>query len=72
MWMTQLAGQNRMADADASFRRAVELDPFFLEAWANRARWEHLAGHLDEEKNLWSKVMEIDENHEMARRVLGR
>lgn len=72
MWLTQLAGQNRMEEADRAFRKAVELDPYFLEAWANRARWEHLAGHRDEEIRLWEKVLTIDPAHAMARQVLQR
>lgn len=72
MWITQMAKINRMADAEASFRHAVDLDPLFVDAWANLARWEHLAGHLDKENALWEKVLEINPTHEMARQVLHR
>ena len=61
-----------MQEAQDSFRRAVELDPVFEDGWANLAKWEHLAGHRDEEKVLWSKVLEMDPSHEMARQVLHR
>jgi tetratricopeptide (TPR) repeat protein len=72
MWLVQLAHRETLRDvAHASFMNAVRIDPVFIDAWANLARWEHLAGHLDEEKTLWQKVLTIDPHHEMAQRVLA-
>ena len=71
MWLTQLFHENHSADAQEAFRRAAELDPFFVDAWANLAKCEHLAGRLDLEKDLWRRVIKIDAAHPMARQVLG-
>jgi tetratricopeptide (TPR) repeat protein len=71
MWMTQAAHIDKMTDAQTAFEKAVALDPLFVDAWANLAKWEHLAGHLDRERQLWQKVLEIDSHHIMARQVLG-
>lgn len=70
MWMTQMAGVNRMADAQKAFQEAIAIDPVFVDAWANLARWEHLAGDLEAEDRLWQKVLTIDPSHAMARQVL--
>jgi tetratricopeptide (TPR) repeat protein len=71
MWMTQLAGQNRWQDALSAFQHAILLDPLFVDAWANVAKYRHLKGDLIGEKALWQHVLELDPAHEMARRVLG-
>jgi len=70
MWLVQLANRNMYNDAKESFDRAVQLDPVFVDAWANLAKWQHLTGHIDEEKRLWRKVLELDPNHPMAHQVL--
>jgi O-antigen ligase len=70
MWMIQLAQKDLWKEAKGSFEQAVRLDPMFVDAWANLAKWEHLAGHLEEEKTMWRKVLEIDPNHPMANDVL--
>jgi O-antigen ligase len=70
MWLTQHAHQDRWREARDSFVQATRLDPVFVDAWANLAKWEHLIGHLDEEKRLWRKVLEIDPTHAMALQVL--
>ncbi|OGR90515.1 MAG: hypothetical protein A2992_07520 [Elusimicrobia bacterium RIFCSPLOWO2_01_FULL_59_12] len=71
MWMVQLAQRDLALVARESFERAIALDPVFVDAWANLAKWEHLAGHLEKEKELWRKVLEIDPTHPMALQVLG-
>ena len=70
MWLVQLAHKDLSTEARRSFERAVQLDPVFVDAWANLAKWEHLAGRLDAEKTLWRKVLEIDPRHPMALQVL--
>jgi len=70
MWMVQLARQDKWQEAKTSFEKAISLDPVFVDAWANLAKWHHLRGNLDEEKRLWKKVLELDPNHEMAKSVL--
>jgi tetratricopeptide (TPR) repeat protein len=70
MWMIQLAGRDLWQEARRSFEEATRLDPMFVDAWANLAKWEHLSGHLDEEKTFWRKVLEIDPTHPMAQEVL--
>ncbi len=71
MWLVQLAGRNLWQIARDSFERAVQLDPVFVDAWANLARWEHLKGNLENEKELWKKVLTMDPQHAMALQVLG-
>ncbi len=71
MWLTQLSNRELWKEARESFEKALALDPNFTDAWANLAKWEHLRGHLDEEKELWKKVLVIDPKHEMALRVLN-
>ena len=70
MWITQLTGHNLMTEAHDAFETAVRLDPVFIDAWANLAKWEHLSGHLDTENVLWKKVLVLDPDHPMARQVL--
>jgi len=70
MWLTQLNAQNKMEDARAAFEKAVRLDPYFVDAWANLAKWEHLSGHPDQEEVLWRKVLDLEPSHPMARQVL--
>jgi tetratricopeptide (TPR) repeat protein len=72
MWMVQLARRPFEQEARRSFEKAIEFDPVFVDAWANLAKWEHLAGHLPQEIELWKKVLELDPNHVMGRRVLGQ
>jgi O-antigen ligase len=71
MWMVQMAGQNKWQEAKAAFEKAVTLDPVFVDAWANLAKWNHLQGNFDEEKRLWKKVIELDPQNAMALQVLG-
>jgi tetratricopeptide (TPR) repeat protein len=70
MWMIQMAQRDVWQDARASFERATQLDPMFVDAWANLAKWEHLSGHLDKEKEYWKVVLQIDPAHPMALAVL--
>ncbi len=72
MWMVQMAGQNKWQEAKVAFEKAVALDPVFVDAWANLAKWNHLQGHFDEEKRLWKNVLELDPQNEMAVQVLGQ
>lgn len=71
MWMVQMASRPLQREARESFEKAVALDSVFVDAWANLAKWEHLAGHLDQEKEIWRKVIALDPQHAMARQVLG-
>jgi hypothetical protein len=71
MWLVQLAHRPMDQVARDSFMRASQMDPVFVDAWANLAKWEHLAGHLENEKTYWRKVLEIDPQQAMARYVLG-
>jgi len=70
MWRNEMGGQNAMAEAKSSFEQAVHLDPNFMDAWANLAKWHHLAGDIDGEKVIWEKVLILDPSHEMANSVL--
>ena len=70
MWRNQLGGEATMKDAEAAFTRATQLDPLFVDAWANLAKWHHLQGDIDGEKRLWRVVLGIDPEHPMARAVL--
>jgi Flp pilus assembly protein TadD len=72
MWLTQLAGQNRMPEARDAFLQAAALDPVFVDAWANLAKWHHLNHDLAGEKELWRKVLTLEPDHRMARQVLGQ
>jgi hypothetical protein len=71
MWMVQTAHRDMWGDARLAFEKAISLDPVFVDAWANLAKWNHLRGNLDEEKRLWRKVLELDPDHAMAKHVLG-
>jgi tetratricopeptide (TPR) repeat protein len=71
MWMVQIARQDKWQEAKAAFEKAISLDPVFVDAWANLAKWNHLRGDLNEEKQMWKKVLQLDPNHEMAKQVLG-
>ena len=71
MWLVELDHrENLREEAKRSFEQAVQLDPVFVDAWGNWAKWEHLAGHLDREKDLWRKVLGIKPDHPMALQVL--
>ena|GEM_PF-2548119 len=72
MWRAQLNAEPTMKAAREAFNRAVELDPLFVDAWANLAKWRHLNGDIPGEKELWRKVLQIDPQHEMARAVLAQ
>ncbi len=71
MWLTQLENVNHMEEARQAFERAIQLDPIFIDSWADLAKWEHLAGHLEKEKEIWQKVIQLDNKYPMARQVLG-
>ena len=71
MWMVQTANRDLWEEARLAFEKAISLDPVFVDAWANLAKWNHLQGKLDEEKRIWKKVLELDPNQAMAKRVLG-
>src|SRR5205823_4497753 len=43
MWMTQIGGLDHRVEARHAFEKAVQLDPVFVDAWANLAKWHHLA-----------------------------
>ena len=72
MWLTQQAGMDRMSEAKSAFDRAIALDPVFVDAWANIAKWYHIAGQLDAEKETWKVVLSLDPGHPMALQVLGQ
>ena len=71
MWLHQLEGLHNADEAQRCLEQAIALDPVFVDAWANLAKWEHVAGHLDVEKRVWKKVLELDPAHAMAKHVLG-
>jgi O-antigen ligase len=71
MWLTQQAGDDKMPVAKSSFEKAIALDPVFVDAWANLAKWYHIAGDLDGEKRMWKIVLQLDPQHAMALQVLG-
>ena len=71
MWRYQLNREPALPDARAAFERAVALDPLFVDAWANLAKWRHISGDLAGEKELWKKVLTLDPAQPMARSVLG-
>ncbi len=71
MWLTQEAHRDHMAEAKIAFEKSTSLDPGFVEAWANLAKWYHIAGNLEKECELWQKVLTMDPTHPMARHVLG-
>ena len=71
MWLNQIEGLHNAEEAQRCFEQAIQLDPVFVDAWANLAKWEHLAGYLDEEKVVWKKVLGLDPTHAMAKQVLG-
>jgi O-antigen ligase len=70
MWRNQLGGEATTQDAREAFEHATQLDPFFVDAWANLAKWYHLQGDLEHEKTIWRNVLRIDPHHQMARAVL--
>jgi tetratricopeptide (TPR) repeat protein len=72
MWMVQLGNREALREmARQSFEKAVAMDPVFVDAWANLAKWEHWAGHPDREIQFWQKVYEIDPSNTMAKQVLS-
>lgn len=71
MWLTQLAGRDYRLAAKEAFEKAIALDPVFIDAWANLAKWQHLAGDLEGEKKTWRHVLELNPHHEMALNVVG-
>lgn len=73
MWAVQMDNRAELMPlAKSCFDRAVALDPYFVDALANSAKWQHLDGNLEGEKRLWNDVLRLDPTHEMARRVLQR
>jgi len=72
MWRNQLNHEATMDDAQQAFQQAVAMDPFFVDGWANLAKWHHLQGDIPGEKLLWRKVLTIDPQQAMARTVLAQ
>lgn len=71
MWRYQLGHEATLPEARAAFEHAVQLDPLFVDAWANLAKWRHVSGDIPGEKDLWRKVLTIDPQYPMAHQVLG-
>lgn len=71
MWLTLMAGEDNYEKAIQALHKAIELDPFFVDAHFNLAGVYHYQGNLDEEKKLLMKVLYLDPKNIKAREILG-
>ena len=66
-----LKAQGRLGDADASYQRALALNPDYLEAHYNRGLVRQAQGRLDEAVACYGKVLARKPDHAEAHNNLG-
>jgi O-antigen ligase len=68
--LSQGQGKTDDPQAEVCFKKALELDPTYVEAWANWARLLHYRNQLEEEIQVWRHVISLDPENETARNLL--
>lgn len=61
----------RIDDAIACYRRAVEIDPVYASAWHNLGSALHALGESDDAVEALSRCAQLDPRHAAAHRLLG-
>jgi len=71
MWRIQIGKDLSVRpQARQAFEKAIALDPVFVDAWANLAKWHHEAGDIPSELKTWQHVLRLNPAHPMAHQVL--
>jgi tetratricopeptide (TPR) repeat protein len=66
---TVLKQLERLQEAEADYRRALKLDPAFVDAWYNLGNLYRDSRRLERAINAYERVIEIDTDLELARRA---
>ena len=66
---TVLKQLGRLQEAEMDYRRALKLDPAFVDAWYNLGNLYRDSGHLDRAINAYKRIGQIGTDRELTRRA---